>query len=58
MYIHTNAGEPPPEWLDLQLCELYHCTPSELAEQDWETVMLHLELKAIEAKHLRVKGGR
>lgn len=28
----------------MQLCKLYHCTPSQLDKEDFSRVMLHLEL--------------
>jgi len=36
---------------ELTLCRhIYHCTPSQLAEQDWETVQFHLDLIAVEQR--------
>lgn len=32
----------PPQALDVYLCEQYHCTPSELDQQDAARVFLHL----------------
>ncbi len=40
----------PPEYTDLVLCRLYHCTPAELDEQDNERVMIHLALYNAEQK--------
>lgn len=39
----------------MQLCrDVYHCTPSELDAQDFETVMQHVRFMEIEA---RLRGG-
>jgi hypothetical protein len=46
---HAPQGAVPWEWLELTLCkDVYHCRPSELAEEEWATVQLHLKL--LEAK--------
>ena len=37
---HHNV---PPEYTDMRLCrDVYHCTPSELDEQDYERVLFHI----------------
>lgn len=44
-YLWTKNGEAPPEYIELVLCrDVYHCTPAELDEQDWERVDTHLRL--------------
>jgi len=41
----------PWEYVELVLCrDVYHCSPSELGEQDWLTVMTHLHLLETEGK--------
>jgi hypothetical protein len=46
LYIPEKKMEDVPwELTELFLCEeVYHCRPSELAEEDWETIQFHLEL--------------
>lgn len=34
----------PPEYTEFVLCELYHCTPKELDEQDSDIVTIHLAI--------------
>lgn len=47
----THSAAEPWEYVELLLCrDVYHCTPSELAEQDWETVRVHLRLLSVEGK--------
>jgi hypothetical protein len=46
-----------PDWIadavrELRACEMYHCTPSELDEEDWHTVTRHMAIKAAEQKYL------
>jgi hypothetical protein len=45
-----NAAGLPIEYAEYQACRLYGCTPSELYEQDEETVRLHLAFAAAEQK--------
>jgi len=47
-----TGGKPPPwEWTRLQLCrDVYHCTPNELDDLDWEEVQVHLRLLAVESR--------
>ena len=45
---HAPQGDIPWEWIELQLCQLYYCRPSELENEDWVTVSLHVKL--LEAK--------
>jgi hypothetical protein len=48
----------PWEWVELQLCrDVYHCLPSELAEEDATTVLLHLSLLDAEARAMKFKSG-
>jgi len=39
------------EYTDYILCkEVYHCTPSELDEQDWSRVRAHITCMNVESK--------
>lgn len=38
----------PPEYLVYLACKLYHCTPSQIAEEDSATVLQHLRFHQIE----------
>lgn len=50
LYIGGEANPAPWEWTELYLCrDVYHCTPSELQQQDWATVQRHL--LALEIEH-------
>ena len=49
-----TGGPPPPEYIELILCrDVYHCTPSELDEQDVARVEAHLICLELEAQLLR-----
>lgn len=51
LFIKGGKYEPPPEYIDYQLCRyVYHCLPSELDAEPWENVALHLEFMAQEAR--------
>lgn len=58
--VDPQTGESRPQpwaWLELRLCrDVYHCTPSELAEQDWLTIATHIELMNIEAEVRQMRG--
>jgi hypothetical protein len=52
------GGTPPPEYTDLVLCrDVYHCTPSELAAQDAEDVLLTLAMLEAEARYRQARGA-
>jgi hypothetical protein len=41
----------PDEYTELIVCrDILHCTPSELDEQDWERVIILVQLASIEAE--------
>lgn len=45
----TGQSKPVPwAWNELQLCRMYGCTPSQLAQEDWETVMTHARFLEVE----------
>lgn len=44
----------PAEQVELQLCRLYHCRPSELAGEDWRRLGLHLLLLSLEGEARKV----
>lgn len=39
-----QENELPFEWLELQLCQLFHCLPSELASEDYNHLIKLLTL--------------
>lgn len=65
MYLHTgNAINPhtreeaemPWAYTELILCrDVYHCAPSVLGEQDWETVQTHLAIMRVEQEVRQLK---
>jgi len=34
----------------MKLCEFYHCLPSQLAQEDAQTIARHLEMRGIEQR--------
>jgi hypothetical protein len=41
----------PWAWNEFRLCrDIYHCTPSELDEQEWDRVRVHIAIFNIEAE--------
>lgn len=55
----------PSEYRDYVLCKLLHCLPSQLADEDDETVQLYLEFYGVERQHeqaqreaARTKGNK
>ena len=38
----------PPEYLVYLACKLYRCTPSQIADEDFATVVQHLRFQQIE----------
>ncbi len=47
--IDPQSHDPPAEYVELYLCrDVYHCTPSALAEQDYQVVMAHMACIAAE----------
>ena len=50
-----------PDWIadavrELRACEMYHCRPSELGNEDWHTVARHMAIKAAERKYLEAES--
>lgn len=45
-FYFLGHGSPPLEVLELELIELFHCTPEELDRQDLERVLLLLQIKS------------
>lgn len=41
----VDVPEMPFEWLELQLCQMYHCTPSQLDKEDFDRLMAHMYLQ-------------
>ena len=52
----TGGAPQPVEWIELKLCEMYHCLPGpgSLADQDLETIIAHIRLSNVAA---RLAGG-
>lgn len=36
------------EYLSKKMCKMYHCTPSQLDNEDWERVLTHWEMEQAE----------
>jgi len=50
--LHLKKGDPLPfEAIEMHLCrDVYHCLPSQLAEEDWFDVAIHLKIIDIESR--------
>lgn len=56
--LFTGSGQAPVEYTELQLCrDVYHCRPSELAEEDAAVVRVHLALLTAESRVRRFESG-
>lgn len=50
-FLWTGSGTPPGEYTILQLCrDVYHCTPSQLMQEDANQIDMHLLLMSIESE--------
>jgi hypothetical protein len=57
-HLWTGGGSAPKEWTDVLLYrDIYHCTPSQLEEQDLGTMRVHLALLDAEARAEAAKRG-
>lgn len=57
--VQGSSKYGPPEYADYLLVkELYHCTPSELDEQDSFITDLHIEFMGLEAKEQKLQEKR
>ncbi len=58
---HLWTGQPPPwEYIELILCrDVYHCTPSQLREEDFSDIMATLAMLSAEnqVREARNKKG-
>lgn len=46
---HTGQASPiPDEFLVYRLTQLYHCTPDDVRQLDYEEAMLHLRFRSME----------
>lgn len=46
-----RVGGLPTEYTNLQLCrDVYRCLPSELAEERWADISLHIKMMNAESK--------
>lgn len=58
MRYHLTFDKPaPPEYLELMLCRLYHCTPVELEEIPIETILAHLICITEEQKYQKTHSN-
>jgi len=46
-----DKGTPPPEYSRLQLCKVYHCLPSQLAQESYLVIQEDIAM-------LNLEGGR
>lgn len=54
-----TGGETPPEVIEVYLCQdVYHCVPSALERQDWDTVQRHLIVLDAKARVSNLKAER
>lgn len=61
-HLYTGGKPAPWPWVRLFLCrDVYRCRPSELDDEDWQTVMLDIEMLAVETRvkrqKRRLRGG-
>lgn len=53
MWLH--GGQLPNEYVadsnDLELCKMYHCTPTELDKQDLWRIQRHLDIEAARRRY-------
>ena len=57
-WFHVGGDDVPGEYTDYLLCtQVYRCTPSELDEQDANTVLLHLEMFNEDRKREKKRGA-
>jgi|GEM_PF-1852711 len=49
-WLWTGDGEPPWVYVEFKLCQLYHCLPSELAEENLLTILRHMVCLQAEAQ--------
>jgi hypothetical protein len=47
----------PREYLEFTLCEFYHCLPSQLRQEDWATIHLHLKFMDLRATAKDMRTG-
>jgi hypothetical protein len=53
----TGGSEIPEEYTDLILCrDVYHCLPSELDKEDWQTIANHIAMIEAESKVHKMKS--
>lgn len=67
--LQTKKGAPF-EFLEYQLCEKFHCLPTDLAKQSWDKIDLFISMmdienqfekrdqRLLEQKHKKPYGGR
>lgn len=61
LVLETTIGEPPPiprEYMEYVLCKMYHCTPSQLAREDYNVTELHFQFMLAEQEARRLNQER
>ena len=54
-----GGGDPPPEYIDLFLCrDVFHCTPSELYDEDASVVQTFLDVLDAEGQYQKMKARK
>lgn len=49
--LHLGVGDLPWEYTEMRLCrDVYHCLPSELDQEDWGRVRIHIAMMNAEAE--------
>lgn len=47
--LHLGRGDLPWEYIEMQLCrDVYRCLPSELDQEDWGRIRVHLAMMQAE----------
>lgn len=50
MALQGGKGEVPFEWIELKLCEFFHCLPNELYQVPRKKIEIYLQMINIEAE--------
>jgi hypothetical protein len=52
-----NVHPVPQEYLEFTMCEFYRCLPSQLRQEDWATINLHLKFLDLRATAQAMRDG-
>lgn len=53
-FLWLGQGEQPTEYVILRLCrDVYRCLPSEVMEENWAVISLHLAMMNVEKQARR-----